>query len=111
MFVAVIVGTLVLAGCLARTGTFILINRASEPIAGGSVSIGAQVMQFSSIQPGHSVTHSYRVEGGSNYEIKIDFQSGKHLSKALGYLTSGVEFKHEISVTDSDIEITATHVR
>ena len=111
MLVSVIVGALMLASCRAHSGSFALVNHASEPIAHASVSICGQTIELRDIQSGRSATRSYRVTSDSHYGIRVEFGSGKQLYKEVGYVTNGVDFQHEISVTDSDIEITATQVK
>jgi hypothetical protein len=83
-----------------------LINKADEPIVRATVAICGQTIELKDIQPGESVSGSYDVTSDSHYTIEIEFQSGKHLRKETGYVTSGMDFQHEITVTGSDIDVT-----
>ena len=97
---------LLLTSCTPNKGSFSLINNANEPIARASVTICSQTIEFKGIQPNKSAAGSYEVRSDSHYEIRIEFQSGKKLQKETGYVTNGMDFQHEISVTNSDIAIT-----
>lgn len=102
---AVIVAALFLTSCTTSKGDFTLVNRAKEPIVRASVEICGQTIQVTDVQPSKSATGSYEVKADSHYTIQVEFQSGKKLRKETGYVTRGMDFKHEISVSDSGIEI------
>jgi hypothetical protein len=38
-----------------------------------------------------------------DYDIRVEFASGKSLHTQTGYITPGVDFQHEIEVTDTAI--------
>lgn len=48
---------------------------------------------------------------GGHYAIHIELQSGKMLSKEASYVTNDVDFRDVITVTDTDIRITAATAR
>lgn len=104
------IAVLFLISCTSNNGSFWLINKAKEPIARASVAICGQTIQLKDIEPNKSAAGSYTVKSDSHYVIQVEFQSGKKLQKETGYVTNGVDFKHEITVTDSDIEITGSNV-
>ena len=97
---------LVMASCVANKGSFLLINKAKEPIARALVTVCGQTIELRDIQPTQSAPGSYEVKLDSHYDVKIEFQSGKKLQKGVGYVTTGFDFQDEITVTDTDIEIT-----
>jgi penicillin V acylase-like amidase (Ntn superfamily) len=72
------------------------------------VAICGQTIKLKDIQPNTSAAGFYKVTGDSGYTIEVEFQSGKTLRKETGYVTNGMDFQDEITVTDSDIEITDT---
>lgn len=94
-----------LSSCVQNKGNFLLVNKASEPITIGLVTVCGQTILFKNIQPSKSVSGSYEVKSDSHYDIKIEFKSGKKLGKEIGYVTNGFDFSHEIIVTDIDIDI------
>lgn len=95
----------IMASCIANKGSFLLINKAKEPIVWGSVTVCGQTIELKDIQPSNSATGSYKVKSESHFDIKMEFQSGKKFRKEIGYVTSGMDFHHKFVVTDSDIEI------
>ena len=100
------IAALFLTSCAPNKGSFSLINKASESIASASVGICGQTIVFNGIQPNKSATGSYDIRSDSHYVIQIEFQSGKRINRETGYVTNGMDFQHEIAVTDSGIEIT-----
>ncbi len=86
-------------------GQFSLKNNASETISFASITICNQTIKLMNIQPGENVSGSYDVKSDSHYTIKIELQSGKSFLKEIGYVTNGMDFQHEILVTNSSIEI------
>ena len=109
--VAATIAALFLTSCTTNQGNFTLVNKAKEPIAHASVIICGQTIELKDIQPNKSAAGSYEVKSDSHYTIQIKFQSGKKLKKETGYVTNGMDFQDEITVTDSDIEITASKVQ
>lgn len=105
------IAVLLLTSCTTNEGDFSLVNRAKEPITHASVAICGQMIELKDIQPGKSAAGSYEVKSDSHYTIQVEFQSGKKLKKEIGYVTHGMDFQHEITVTDSDIEITDSQAK
>lgn len=104
--VAATIAALFLISCTTNKGSFSLVNKTKEPIARASVAICGQTIELKDIQPNKSAAGSYEVKFDSHYTIQVEFQSGKKLQKETGYVTNGMDFQHEITITDSDIEIT-----
>jgi hypothetical protein len=82
----------------ASSGKFSLLNMASEPIVRVSV-------------PQVRAERSYRVTSDSHYSVQVEFKSGKRLVKDSGYFTNGASFDDEITVTDSNIELTNRSIK
>lgn len=99
------VTALLLTSCTANNGKFALINKTNESISHASVFVCGQAIKFDEIQPNRNVTGSYEIKSDSHYLVRIEFQSGKKLQNEIGYVTNGMDFQHEISVTDTDISI------
>jgi hypothetical protein len=107
-FLLSMIATLVafsLSACNKNEGKFLLINKATAPIARATVEICGQKIELKDIQPGKSAPGSYSVKSDSHYVINVEFSSGKKLQKEDGYVTNGMDFQHEISVSDAGIEI------
>lgn len=101
----------IITSCASNKGSFLLSNRAKEPISRSIVTVCGQTIELKNIQPTKSVLGFYGVTSDSHYEIGIEFQSGKRLRKEMGYVTNGFDFYHEIIVTDTDIELGSTQNR
>jgi hypothetical protein len=67
-----------------------------------------QVSEVSEVDPGEKRTGDYRVAGDSSYDVSVTFASGDTLDRQVGYVASGLDFTHVITVTTSSVEITGT---
>jgi hypothetical protein len=68
--------------------------------------VRAEVVAFirgSAREPGGRATGRLAVGGDADYHITIRFQSGRELERRLGYVTSGMDFHDEFSVSETDI--------
>lgn len=99
---------LALTACISHKGTIKLTNNSKEPIATAKIEICHQTINLKELPPTRSKTESYEVKGDSHFKIEITLQSGKTLRKEDGYVTNGMDFEHEISVTDTEIRLTET---
>jgi hypothetical protein len=102
---------LVMASCGTNKGTFLLVNKADEPIARASVMVCGQTIKLNDIQPTQSAQGFYKVKSDSHFNITVEFQSGKKLQKEIGYVTNGFDFHDELVVTNTDIEITSINAK
>ncbi len=107
----VLLSILFATSCTSNTGDFALVNKANETIARASVEISGQKFEFMDVEPNETVLSSYEVRFDSHYTIEIEFQTGRLLQKETGYVTSGMDFQHEITVTSSNIELTDIKVK
>jgi hypothetical protein len=103
--IGAIVSVCVYASCLANKGEFLLVNKANEPVLRALVTVCGQTIELTGIQPSKSASGSYQVKSDSQYDVRVEFESGKKLEKKIGYVTNGIDFKHVIVVTDTDIDI------
>lgn len=106
MVICIAFVVIVMTSCVAYKGSFLLINRAKEPIARALVTICEQTIELKDIQPTKSASGSYDVKSDSHYDVMVEFRSGIKLQKRDGYVTNGFDFKDEITVTDIDINVT-----
>jgi len=94
-----------MASCTPHKGNFLLINKASEPISRALVNVCGQTIELNEILPTKSAVGFYEVRSDSQYDITIEFRSKKIIRKEVGYVTNGLDFSHQIVVTDTDIEM------
>jgi hypothetical protein len=92
------------SGCTNK-GSFTLVNHSKEMIKTAVVIVCGQTVQLSDIDPGNSASSEYKVKADSSYDVTVSFQSGQKIHKAVGYVTNGMDFHHDILVSDNDIEI------
>lgn len=112
--IVVICGTLtflIMAACTHNKGSFLLLNKSKESIARALVTVCGQTIELKSIKPTNSASGSYEVKSDSHYDVRVEFDSGRKLRKEIGYVTNGLDFNHEIVVTDTDIEITDSKIK
>lgn len=103
--------SLVMAACDSNKGSFLLRNNSKYSIARVQVLVCGQMIELKEIQVGKSRTGVYKVRSDSHYDVRVEFDSGKKLQKEVGYVTNGFDFNHEITITDTDIEIFDAKVR
>ena len=103
-FLGVII-TALFVGCTPNRGSFSLINKAGEPITYASVTICGQKIELTDLLPNEIASGAYEVTSDSHYSIAVQFQSGKALQQEIGYVTNGMDFHHEITITNSTILI------
>lgn len=110
----------VFVAMLSTKWRFRIVNMAKEPITNASVIIFDQTIEMKDIQPNKRASGFYKVggddhvKGDEHYTIVVEFQSGKKLQKKLQkelqkkdeYVLSGNNLLHEITVTDTDMDIT-----
>lgn len=95
----------VLVSCNENKGNFILRNNSSESIAEAKVKICGQELRLENVKPKEQKKMDYKVTSDSHFDISITFSSGKKIEKQDGYVTNGMNFKHEILVSDSDVSL------
>lgn len=95
-----------LVSCTSNYGEFLLVNNSSEEIAHIDVLICGQTIKLRDIKPTESANGSFKVTSDSHYVVQVEFRSGKTLVGEDGYVTNGMNFRHKISVTDTEIKVT-----
>jgi len=99
-----IAGFILLSGCSSSTGSFTIVNGASENIKSLSVEIDGQQHRFYGLESQDDVSGSYTIKSDASFEISVEFSSGKRLTKKLGYVTNGFDYKHIFLVMETNIE-------
>ena len=90
---------------LSYVGEVIIMNSARESIESGQVEVCGQRFELGDIGQGKTKVVQYKVKSDSHFEIIVEFVSGRKMSKKLGYVTSGRDFKHVLTVTDDGASI------
>jgi hypothetical protein len=92
--------------CAENHGVLTLANKASEPITRASVLVCGQTLDFSSLAISGSESRNFRTSCEGDYQIEVEFQSGRNLKKTVGYVTSGFnEMRATLLITDGDVTI------
>jgi hypothetical protein len=91
--------------CASHEGNFLLTNSGKELITRASVTICNQTNDFHDIPSGKRVAGTYKVTSDSHFVVEVEFSSGRKLRKEDGYVTNGIDFRHEIIVTESGIQV------
>jgi len=94
----------VLVSCFDNKGNFFLINKTRNTISRGQIIVCKQTIELKDIKPNHSASGSFKVKADSHYNIRIEFDNGKHLETEAGYVTNGLDFHHVFIVTETGIE-------
>ena len=81
-----------------NTGTVILENRALEVVAHAFVDVCGQHLSFDSIPPGENRTATFALGGDSQYDVTVEFESGRKLHAQVGYATSGADYTERIII-------------
>jgi hypothetical protein len=94
-----------LCSCTVHDGTFTVINRSSEPISRVVVTACGQMIEAHAIAVGGKAEGSYKLTCEGEPDIVVLFRSGRAMQAPIGYVTTGIDIRHEITVTEAGIEI------
>lgn len=95
-----------LSSCATTTKNSVLIENASrESVSRISIRIGKARLVATELSAGASVERKYRFDGEGDFEVTVEFSSGKKLNSTSGYVTHGMTFRHKIVIEDDDVSI------
>lgn len=80
-------------------------NIGPETVTHVTVTISNQTFIFKAVQPTAIITQSYNVTGDSGFVVSAQMHSGKTITAADGYVTNGMDFKHDIIIDGNSIKI------
>lgn len=83
-----------------------VINLATEPVKNGELEVCDQQFQLGGIDKGKSKLFRYKVRSDSHFRLIVEFNSGRKLTRELGYVTSGRDFKHTLTLKDGEVLLT-----
>ena len=61
---------------------------------------------FGEIDKGKTKAMQYKVQSDSQYQLEVEFHSGRKLEQKLGTVTSGLDFLDILTVSDHDVSLT-----
>ena len=85
-----------------------IVNEAHEPIGGGHFTVCKQRFELGQIEPKASRQFDYKINCKGDYDVTLEFVSGKKLTKKVGYVETSSNFHHTLTVKDDDIDIVVT---
>ena len=88
-----------------HAGEVLIVNLATEPVKNGTLEVCDQNFKFGEIELGKSKTIQYKVRSDSHFKLVVEFNSGRKLAKEVGYVTSGRDFKHILTLNDHDVSV------
>lgn len=109
--ISFIILSLSMASCAKNKGEFTLTNKANETIVDVLVEICGAEIEFSNIKSGETVIGSYEINSDCHYDIRVKFLSGRIVEKKVGYVTNGLSFRHNILLTNSDVNIMGNNIK
>lgn len=86
-------------------GEVLIVNMATEPVKNGTLEVCDQKFQFGEIELGKSKTIQYKVGSDSHFKLVVEFNSGRKLAKEVGYVSSGGDSKHILTLNDHDVSV------
>jgi len=92
-------------------GHVTIVNRTSENLKTVDVQIYDRVYRLGSLAPERSAAFDFSIRGDGDYNVMIEFESGKTLNQHLGYFTHGIESTDTISVSNNDIQMTEQKIK
>lgn len=100
-----VVGSMAASSFFSHQGEVSIVNQATELVVKGEINICDQNFTFENIKPRESKIFIYKVTSDSHYKIEVEFGSGKKLTKEIGYVTNGLDFKDTVVIKNDDIEL------
>jgi hypothetical protein len=94
-----------LSGCGPSTGTVSVTNKSNEVISRSTLGACGRMFEIVNLPPAETRIFTYPVNCEGEFSIQVEFKSGRSFQTHDGYITNGVDMRHDISVTDSGIEI------
>lgn len=101
----VLAAALLCSSCAEHTGTATLLNKAEEPISLATLTMSwGEKIDVTNLNPSDSATVTYRVREG-DVRVEVVFRSGKRLETDRAYIATGVDYRDQITITASEIQV------
>lgn len=92
-------------------GEITLRNDSRETIRHAHIEIGSEALDMEAIKPGETRSGSFKIDGDAHFTITVEFLNGGRLVREIGYVTSGFDFQHIITVSENDISISDAEIK
>lgn len=102
--VPVLLLTLFLSSCSSGGRSDITVTNNAKEDAAATVVVCGKTFLIE-LPAGRQTVLQHKIECDSEYEVGVDFTSGKGFSKKLGYVTPQTIWHDEITITGDDITI------
>lgn len=90
---------------LSYDGNVRIVNSTAESVKTGELEICGQKFKIGEIEQGKSFMVHFKVKSDSHYKLAVEFRSGKKLTRELGYVTNGRDFKDVLRLKEDDVSI------
>ena len=84
-------------------GEVVVQNHAAESVTSCELIVSGQHFNLGAIPPNASRYVRFRVQGESDYALTVHFESGRTLTKTVGYVDIGFNADDSISINADDI--------
>jgi hypothetical protein len=95
---AVVFGT----SCRSHSGSITIANGTSESIARAEMIVCNQRLIVENLKPHDEAFRDYRLNCEGHYSVNVRFESGRQVSKDVGYVTTGMDMHHRLIIDDGD---------
>jgi hypothetical protein len=86
-------------------GQVTFVNGAHEPIRDGSFVVCKQRFELGEVEPSQRRQFQYKVNCEGDYDVTVQFASGKKLTRRIGYVTSSFEMRDTVMIKDDDVDL------
>jgi hypothetical protein len=107
----VLFASLAVASCAPAKGSVVLSNATSEPISRAAILVCGQTIERNRLQPHDKMSGSFKVNCEGDYEVSVQFESGRRLRSTVGYVSSGIDIASQIIVQDARIVLDADNTQ
>jgi len=90
---------------ISYEGNVRIVNETGESVRNGELEVCGQKFRIGEIEQGKSFTVHYKVKSDSSYKLSVEFRSGRKLTRELGYVTNGRDFKDVLTLKEDDVSI------
>lgn len=96
---------LVFVGC-SKDGiaTLIIVNQSNETIVLVQVVVNENIETVKHLEHGKEVEIQFSVKRDGGYDLDVEFQSGRKVTKKLGYVSYGFDAIDMITITKQDVK-------
>ncbi len=90
---------------ISYDGNVRIVNATGESVKTGELEVCGQKFKIGEIEQGKSFMIHYKVKSDSHYKLAVEFRSGRKLTRELGYVTNGRDFKDVLTLKEDEVSI------